>query len=146
MSWKITPVYFFFGSKNIYFAQKGPIKIKILESFECSGQILSNSLCQLWNNESIPPQILHPSLVSWNIIPLFFFSSKNIYFAQKEPNKMKIFETFECSVQILSNSLCQFWNEKSISLQILYLSSVSSKIIPLFFFSSNNILCSIGAH
>ena len=46
---------------------------------------------------------------------------------------MKIFENFECSGQILSNSLCQFWNEESIPLQILYLSSVSWKIIPLYF-------------
>ena len=37
------------------------------------------------------------------------FSSNNIYFAQKEPIKMKIFENFfECSGQNLSNFLCQF--------------------------------------
>ena len=129
----------FFGSNNIYFAQKGPTKIKIFETFEWSGQILSNSLGQFWNNESIPPQILHPSSVSWNVIPLFFFSSKNIYFAQKEPNKMNIFETFECSVQILSNSLCQFWDNESIPLQILYPLSVSWKITPLYFFNLSNI-------
>ena len=33
---------------------------------------------------------------------------RNTYFAQKEPIKVKIFETFECSGQNLSNSLCQF--------------------------------------
>ena len=44
----------------------------------------------------IPLQILYLSSVSWNITPLYFLSSKNIYFAQKEPVKMKIFETFEC--------------------------------------------------
>ena len=113
--------------------------MKIFETFECSGQILSNSLCQFWNNKSIPVQILYPSSVSWNIIPLYFFSSNNIYFAQKEPIKVKIFETFERSGQNLSNSLCQFLNDKSIPLQILYPSSVSWKIIPLYFFSSNNI-------
>ena len=112
--------------------------MKIFETFECSGQILSNSLCQFWNDKSIPLQILYPSSVSWKIIPLYFFSSNNIYFAQKEPIKMKIFETFECSDQILSNSLCQFWNDKSIPLQILYPSSVSWKIIPLYLFSSSN--------
>ena len=52
---------------------------------------------------------------------------------------MTIFETFECLGQILSNSLCQFWNGKLIPLQIFYLFSVSRKIIPLYFFSSNNI-------
>ena len=138
MSWKITPLYFF-SSNNIYFAQNEPIKVKIFETFECSGQNLSNFLCQFWNNKSIPLQILHPSSVLWKITSLYFFSSNNIYFAEKEPIKMTIFETFECSGQILSNSLCQFWNDKSIPLQILYPSSVSWKIIPLYFFSSNNI-------
>ena len=136
--WKITPLYFF-SSKNIYFAQKEPIKMKILETFECSGQNLSNFLCQFWNDKSIPLQILYLSSVSWKIIPLYFFSSNNIYFPQKEPIKMKIFETFTCSGQNLSNSLCQFWNDESIPLQILYPSSFLWKIIPLFFFSSSNI-------
>ena len=58
--------------------------------------------------------------MSWKIPPLYFFSSNNIYFAQKESIKVKILETFECSGQNLSNSLCQFWNDKSIPLQILY--------------------------
>ena len=54
-----------------------------------------------------------------------FFSSNNIYFAEKEPIKMKNFEILECSGQILSNSLWQFWNDKWPSLQFWYLSSVS---------------------
>ena len=130
---------YFFSSNDIYFAQKELIKMKIFENFEYSGQILSNSLCQFWNDKLIPVQILYPSSVSWKIVPLYFFSSKNIYFAQKQPIKMAIFESFECSGQILSNSLCQFWNDKSIPLQILYLSSVSWKISPLYFFSSKDI-------
>ena len=138
VSWKITPLYFF-SWINIYFPQKAPIKLKIFETFECSGQHLSNSLCQLWNDKSIPLQILYPSSVSWKITPLEFFSSNNIYFARKETIKVKIFETFECSGQNLSNFLCQSWNDKSIPLQILYPSSVSWKITPLDFFSSNNI-------
>ena len=147
VSWKITFLYFF-SSNNIYFAQKDPIKVKIFETFECSGQNLSNSLCQFWNDKSIPLQILYPSSVSWKITSLYFFSSKNIYFAQKKPIKMKILETYKCSGQNLSNFLCQFWlsnflcqfwNDKSIPLQIFYLSSVSWKIIPLYFFSSKNI-------
>ena len=52
---------------------------------------------------------------------------------------MKIFETFECLGQNLSNSLCQFWNNKLIPLQTLCLSSISWKATPLYFFSSNNI-------
>ena len=68
--------------------------MKILETFECSGQILSNFLGQFWNDESIPPQISYPSLVSWKITLVYFFSSKNIYFARKEPIKIKLLETF----------------------------------------------------
>ena len=132
VSWKIIPLYFF-GSNNIYFAQKELIKMTIFETFEWSGQILSNSLCQFWNNKSIPLQILYPSSVSWKIIPLYFFSSNNIYFAHKEPIKVKIFETFECSCQTLTNSLCHFLNDKLIPLQILYPSTVSWKITPLYF-------------
>ena len=137
MSWKITPLYFF-CSDDIYFAQKEPIKVKRFEIFECSGQHLSNSLCQFWNDKSIPFQILYPSSVSWKITPPYFFSSSNIFFAQREPIKVKNFETFECSGQHLSNSLCQFWNGKSIPLQILYTCSVSWKILPPYSFNSNN--------
>ena len=115
VSWKIIPLHFF-SSNNIYFAQKYLIKMKVFETFECLGQIFSNSLCQFWNDKSILLWILYPSSVSWKIIPLYFFSSNNIYFAQKDLIKMKIFETFECSGQILSNSLCQFWNDKLIPL------------------------------
>ena len=99
--------------------KRSPLKIKIFETFECSAQILSNSLCQFWNHELIPLQIFCPSSVSWKIIPLYFFSSSKIYFAQKEPIKMKIFQTFEWSAEILSNSLCYFWNDNLIPLQIL---------------------------
>ena len=99
--------------------------MKIFETFDRSGQILWNSLCQFWNDQSIPQQILYLSSVSWKTTPLYFFSSNNIYFAQKEPIKMKIFETFKCSGQNSSNSSCQFWNDKSIPLQILHHSSFS---------------------
>ena len=142
VSWKIIPLYFF-RANNIYLAQKEPIQMKIFETFECSVEILSNFLCQFWNDESIPLQMLYPSLVSWKIIPLYFFRANNIYLAQKEPIQMKIFETFECSVEILSNFLCQFWNDESIPLQMLYPSSVSRKITPLsFFLLKQYILCS----
>ena len=113
--------------------------MKFFETFECSGQILSNSLCQFWNDKLIPLQILYPSLVSWKITPLYFFGSNNIYFARKQLIKEKIFETFKCSGQNLSNSLRQFLNNKSIPLEILYPSSVSWKITPLYFFGSSNI-------
>ena len=105
VSWKITPLYFF-SSNNIYFAQKEAIKKKIFETYECSGENFSNFLCQFWNDKSILLQILYPSYVSWNITPLYFFSSNNIYFAHKELIKVKVFGTFEGSGQNLPNSLC----------------------------------------
>ena len=112
--------------------------MKLLKTFKCSGQNLPNFFFQFWNDKSIPLQILYLSSVSWNITPLYFFSWNNRYFSQKEPIKMKIFETFQRSGQNL-NFLCQFWNDKLIPLQVLYPSSVLWKIIPLSFFSSNNI-------
>ena len=112
--------------------------MKFFEIFEWSGQILSNSLCQFWNDKWIPLQILYLSSVSWKINPLYFFSWNNRYFSGKEPIKMKIYKNFERSGQNL-NFFFQFWNNKSIPLQILYLSSVSWKITPLYFFSSKNI-------
>ena len=90
--------------------------MKIFETFECSGQNLSNSICQSWNDKLIPLQILYRSSVSWKITPLYFFSLNKIYFAQKELIKMKICETFKCSGQNLSNSSCQLWNKKSVPL------------------------------
>ena len=65
VSWKITCLYFF--SSNIYFGQKDLIKVQIFETSECSGQNLSNSLCQSWNDKSIPLQIFHHSSVSSQI-------------------------------------------------------------------------------
>ena len=86
------------------------------DTCESSGENLPNSSSHFPSNKSVFLQILHHSSMSWKITPLYFFSSNNIYFAQKEPIKMKIFETFECSGQNLSNSLYQFWNNKSIHL------------------------------
>ena len=74
--------------------------------------------------------------ISWKITPPYFFSSNNVYFAQKEHIKMKIFETFKCSAQNLSNSSCQPWNDKSIPLQILRHCSLSWQITPLWILSS----------
>ena len=110
--------------------------MKFFETFECSGQILSNFLRQFWNGKSISLQILYRSSVSWKITPLYFFSSKNIYFAQKEHIKMKIFETFKSSGQNPSNISCQFWNDKPIPLQILHHYSLSWHITPLWILSS----------
>ena len=108
------------------------------DTFKWSGKNLPNFSYQFSNYKSLFLRILHHSSVPWKITPLYFFSSNNIYFAQKEPIKVKIFET-ECSGQNLSNSSCQFWNDKLIPYQILNHSSMSWKMTPLHFFSLNNI-------
>ena len=64
------------------------------------------------------------SSMSWNIIPLHFFSSNAIYVVQIEPIKVQVFETFESFGKNSSNSSSQFWSNKLISLQILYHSSL----------------------
>ena len=98
---------------------------------------MANSLCQFLNNKLIPLEILYPSSVSWKITPLYFFSSNNIYFAQREHIKMNIFGTFKCSSQNSSNSSCQFWNDRSIPLQILHHSSLLWHITSLWILSSH---------
>ena len=110
------------------------------ETFECSGENLPNFSSHFPNYyKSVFLHILHHSSVSWNITSLYCFSSNNIYFPQKEPIKVKIFETFECSGLHLSISLCHFTKHKSVFLQILHHSFVSWKITPLYLFTSKNI-------
>ena len=130
---------FFDLSSNLHTSCLSLFKVETFETFNSSRQNLSNSLCQIWNDKSIPLQIMYLSSVSWKITPLYVFSSNNIYFTQKEPIKVKIFQTFKRSGQNLSNSFCQFWNDKLIPLRILYPSSVSWKITHLYSFSSSNI-------
>ena len=122
--------------KLIYFLLciKGPNESPNFKTFVCTGENSPNFSCHFPNHKSVFLQILHHPSMSWKITPLYFFSSKNTYFAQKEPIKVKIFETFECSGQNLSNSLCQFWNNKSIPLQIFHHSSLSLHITPVWIF------------
>ena len=98
---------------NFLLWTKGSHQSSNFDTLECSGENLTNCTCHFPSNKSVFVQILHHSSLSWEITPLYFFSSKNICFAQKEPIKVKIFESFECSGQNLSNSLCQYWNDKS---------------------------------
>ena len=79
-----------FTSNNIYFAKNEPIKMKIFKTFKCLGQYSSNSSCQLWNNKSIPPQILRHSSVLWQITPLWILSSYFFNFGLKDPIKIPI--------------------------------------------------------
>ena len=87
---------------------KGSHHYPNFETLNCSGENLPYSSCHFPNHKSVFLQILHHSSMSWKITPLYFFSSNNIYFAQKGHIKMKIFETFKCSGQNSSNSSGQF--------------------------------------
>ena len=75
---------YLFSSNNIYFTQKKPIKVKIFWDFPVFRSKFVKFLMPIWNDKSIPLQILHPYSISWKITPLCFFSSNNLYFAQKE--------------------------------------------------------------
>ena len=86
---------------------KVPHQSSNFDTFKCSGENLPNFSCLFSNHWSVFLQNLHNSSLSWKITPLYFCSSNNIYFGQKEPIKKKMFRLFECSGQILWSS-CQF--------------------------------------
>ena len=71
---------------------KGSHQSLNFDTFKWSGENLPTFSSLFSNHKSIPLQILHPPSVSWKITPTYFFRSNNIYFAQKECIKVKIFE------------------------------------------------------
>ena len=82
------------------------------------------------------------SSVSWKITPLYFFSLNNIYFTEKDPIKVKIFETFECYAQV---KICQipYANFETTS-RFLFKFCIppqfhERKLLQCTFFSSNKI-------
>ena len=85
--------YYIYGTLQVHFAERLSALMKICQIPHVIFQATSQFFFKLCI-----------SSVSWKIIPLYFFSSSNIYFAQTGPIKVKIFETFECSGQNLSNS------------------------------------------
>ena len=58
------------------------------------------------------------------------FLAQHYILSSKEPIKEQFFQIFECSSQNSLNSSCQFWNNKSILLQILHYSSLSWHTTP----------------
>ena len=61
---------------------------------------------------SFPSNFFNQSWVPSNITSLYFLSWSIIYFGQKQPIKVQIFEIFECLGQNLLNSSCQFWTSQ----------------------------------
>ena len=104
-----------------------PSKIQFLHFQTCSGEGLLNFLCHNQFSFKYCINIQYHQAK----IPYTSFSSTIIYFVQKKPVKVQIFEIFECSGQNSSNASCQFWNGKSVPLQISHHSSVSLLITPL---------------
>ena len=95
----------------------------------------TNSSCYFWNTSQFSFKFCI-NLQCHETTPLSFFSSNIIYFDQRIRLKSTSFRFSKCYSQ---NSLnfCQFWNYKSIPLQILHHSSLSWHIIPLSILSSN---------
>ena len=76
-----------------YFGQKDPFKVRILALLSALVKICQ-STCHFPSKKLVFLQILDRSWTSWKITPLYFFSSNNIYFAQKDPIKENIFGGF----------------------------------------------------
>ena len=139
MSWKITCLYLC-SSNNIFFGHKDPIKTKIFLDF-WSAQI---KICQIsYVNFETTSRFLSKFCIPLQFHERLFlctFSAQTIHtLFKRSPLKWKFLRIFECLGQNLWNSLCQFLNDESILHQIFYPSSLSWKITPLYFFSSNNI-------
>ena len=61
---------------------------------------LPNSSCHFWKHKSVFLQILHQSSMPSNITPLYFFSSKIIYFGQRSKLRSKFFRLSSAQVKI----------------------------------------------
>ena len=61
------------------------------DTFKCSSENLPNFSSLFSTHKSVFLQNLHNSSVLWKIIPLYFCSSKKIYFGRKEPIQTHIF-------------------------------------------------------
>ena len=90
--------------------KRTPLNWKFLRLLSAQVKICQIPIMPILKRQADSSPNFVSSLVSWNITPLYLFTSNNVYFTQKDPIKVKTFETFECSGQNLSNSLCQFWN------------------------------------
>ena len=109
--------------------------MRSFETFECSDQILSNSFRQFWNSELIPLQIFCIPLQFHERLLLCAFLAQTIYtLLIRSPLKWKFLRL--SSAQIKIHQITQFWNDKSIPLQILHHSSLSWHTTPLWILSS----------
>ena len=75
---------------------KKSYQIPNFETFKCSGESFPNFSCQFWKQKSIFLQILYQFSLPSNITTLYFLNSNIIYFGQRQPIKVVIFEIFKC--------------------------------------------------
>ena len=121
----------FFSSNIICFGQRSQLKSKIF--IFSSAQVKIPQIPDVnfsWNFASFFIVMTHNSFVNLKLI--HFLLGKGSY---RSPN----FDTFKCSGENLPNFSYLFSNHWSVFLQNLHNSSVSWKITPLYFCSSNNI-------
>ena len=80
---------------------------------------------------------MHHSSVSWHIIPVKFSGWNIICFGQKEPIKVQFFRLLSALIKVHPIPHAIFETTRSGFIQILHHCSVSWKITPLYFCSSN---------
>ena len=114
----------FLSSNITHFAQKQPVKVKIFQIFECSGQDLLNSSRQFGLTSQFFLKyciIVHchdvQLLVNFKLIDLLLLMKGS----HQSPNC----QIFECSGENLPHSFYHFPNHKSVFLQILNQSPLS---------------------
>ena len=135
VTWKFFPIWLHKILKLIFQMQPSCHRIICIEHWRKLHNLTTffEIFLYLKNNDSVEHvlQILHQSSLQSNITPLTY-----IYYGQKQPIKVHIFEIFKCSTQNLSNYSSQFSIDKSIPLQILH-HSFSWHVTPLQISSSH---------
>ena len=86
------------------------MKVQVLETSECSGQISPNS-CHFWNDRSVFLQILHQSSGSWDITPLYFLAK--ILYTLRSLSKYKFGEILREQSKVWNFALWWFLLSKS---------------------------------
>ena len=92
-----------------FFGQTGKDQSKCKFLRLLSAQIKIHQILIFETTNQFSFKFFHQSWESANIPPLYFLSWSIIYFGQKQPIEVQIFEIFECSDQNLLNSSRHFW-------------------------------------
>ena len=98
---------------------KGSHESSNFDTFKCSGKNLPNSSCHFPDHKSVFLRILHDSLVSSKIIPLYFFSWSFIYLHERDQSKCKVLKLLSARNQ---NWLSKPFKVSAKKVQKIYLS------------------------